>query len=76
MSLTRYTNWKKLYYTVDCEDSSLKLYTVRDNTIELFATVYVESSLLGFRVLSDVEEIEEYLENNGYKDEFIEIVGL
>lgn len=67
---------KKLYYSVK-RDSFIDYITVYDNELKVFAELEsLKYPDTGERFMTDVEEIENYLEDNGYGDEEFDIISI
>lgn len=67
---------KKLYYSVK-RDSFIDYITVYDNELKVFAELEsLKHPDTGERFMSDVDEIENYLDDNGYGDEEFDIISI
>lgn len=67
---------KKLYYSVK-RDSFIDYITVYDNELKIFAELEsLKYPDTGERFMSDIDEIENYLDDNGYGDEEYDIVSI
>ena len=67
---------KKLYYSVK-RDSFIDYITVYDNELKVFAELEsLKNPDTGERFMTDVEEIENYLDDNGYGDEEFDIISI
>ena len=67
---------KKLYYSVK-RDSFIDYITVYDNELKVFAELEsLKYPDTGERFMSDIDEIENYLADNGYGDEEFDIISI
>ena len=67
---------KKLYYSIK-RDSFIDYITVYDNELKIFAELEsLKYPDTGERFMSDIEEIENYLDDNGYGDEEFDIISI
>ena len=67
---------KKLFYSIK-KDSFIDYITVYDNELKVFAELEsLKYPDTGERIMTDVEEIENYLDDNGYGDEEFDIIHL
>lgn len=67
---------KKLYYSVK-RDSFIDYITVYDNELKVFAELEsLKYPDTGERFMSDIDEIENYLADNGYGDEEYDIISI
>lgn len=73
---------KKLYYTVekhtydDGEPNGLRTLKVYGEDLRVFAELECMSDDLGEYLRTNEEEIQEYLDDNGYSDEEFEFIKL